>query len=102
MVDTSISNGTTQLSLSIQENISCSFNFTTCTATADFLDPISITGATVLDGNGNVVTGATLVSDSGFNPNAGGPVTAPEPSGLLLLGVGLAGLVSASRLRAGA
>jgi len=99
IVGTNISNGTAQLTLDLSETVSCGANFSTCTAMADFLDPISITGASVLDSNGSLVAGATLVSDSGFNPNAGSPAPAPEPSSLLLLGAGLMGLIAVSARR---
>ena len=100
IVGTNIANGIAQLNLQITETVGCSANFSTCSASADYLDPATITGASVYDSNGNLVPGATLVSDSGFNPNAGSPVPTPEPAGLLLLGVGLMALFAISARRA--
>jgi len=100
VVGTLITNGVVQLTLEISENVSCGANFSTCSATADFLDPLAITGASVYDANGNLVSGATLVSDSGFNPNAGSPVPTPEPGSLPLLAAGLMGLFVISARRA--
>jgi hypothetical protein len=57
-----------------------------CTSTSDFLHTVTITGAQVFDGNGNLVSGATLLSQSGYNPN-GQPVATPEPGGLALAGL---------------
>jgi hypothetical protein len=89
-----VSNGVAQLFFSIQISAGCAggptFNGPACTAIADFLDPLSITGASVFDSTGNLVSGATLVSDSGFNPNSGiGPVATPEPSSVVLMLTGI-------------
>jgi hypothetical protein len=65
-----------------------------CTAYTDFSHTLQITGAQVFDSNGNLVPGASLVSDSGFNPNAN---QVPEPSSFLLLGSGLVGIATISR-----
>lgn len=59
-----------------------------CSANFDFLDPTTITGAAVYDANGNLIPGATVVSQSGYSP----PINTSEPSSLLLLGFGLLGL----------
>jgi hypothetical protein len=59
---------------------------TSCTATADYLDPVTITSVAVYDANGNLVSNAALTSQSGFTPVV---VTAPEPSSLLLIAAGL-------------
>jgi len=99
-VETSISNGLTQLFLSLEADADCGGNFNSCSTSADFLDPAAITGASVYDSNGNLVSGASLLSDSGFNPNAGAAIPTPEPSSVLLVGAGLLGLIGAVRLKA--
>jgi hypothetical protein len=63
-----------------------------CTADTDFSHTLQITGAQVYDSNGNLVPDASLISESGFNPNA-----VPEPSSFLLLGSGLLGIATISR-----
>jgi len=100
IVGTNITDGTAQLTLEIQEIVSCGANFSTCGASADYLDPATITGASVYDANGNLVSGAVLISDSGFNPNAGGSVPAPEPATDLLLSAGLFGVITVSLRKA--
>ncbi len=60
-----------------------------CSATADYLDPVTITSVAVYDANGNLVQNATLTSQSGFSPT----VAMPEPSSFLLLGTSLLVLV---------
>jgi hypothetical protein len=99
IVGTNISDGSTQLTLQLFVGASCSASFDTCSAGANFLDPATITGASVYDSNGALVSGASLISDSGFNPNAGS-VAAPEPSSFLLLGAGLLGLICTTKLKA--
>ncbi len=100
IVGTNITNGSTELTLQLFVGASCSDIFDTCSANADFLDPASITGASVYDSNGNLVSGASLVSESGFNPNAAGPVQTSEPSSLLLLTAGVFGLMALAKLKA--
>ncbi|WP_263365004.1 PEP-CTERM sorting domain-containing protein [Edaphobacter acidisoli] len=56
-----------------------------CTAIANYLDPLTITGASVYDVNGNLVSNATLISDTGYSP----PASVPEPSSMFLLGTGI-------------
>ena len=63
-----------------------------CSATADYLDPVSITSVAVYDANGNLIQTATLTSTSGFSTT----VAVPEPSNSLLLGTSFLLLVGLS------
>jgi hypothetical protein len=56
--------------------------YDSCSATADFMDTLTITGASVFDDSGTLVPGATVISSGGFDPNAHAAV--PEPWSLLL------------------
>ncbi len=92
-IATPISNGTSELSVELAASAECPIlpllsraYGASCQADADFLDPLTITGASVYDANGNLVRGATLISQSGYMPLA----STPEPSALLLFGTGLA------------
>jgi hypothetical protein len=95
---------TPELVLALEAEVICSSvgggDSTTCNASSDFIDTVAITGAQVYDSSGNLVNGATLVSDTGFNPNAI-PSTVPEPGSVLLFGPGLAGLVRLMRRKIG-
>jgi hypothetical protein len=103
VVDTPISSGTTQLNFALELVAGCAggpgYTGPACTSTLDFLDPLSITGASVYDADGNLVSDASLVSASGFNPNAETPAPTPEPSSFILglLGFGAFGLIGLSR-----
>lgn len=68
----------------------------TCTAVANFFDTAAVTGVTVLDANGNPISGATITTASGVNYNN---VTVPEPGTLTLLSSALFGLGCALKHR---
>jgi uncharacterized protein (TIGR03437 family) len=69
----------------LQSVTNCSYSDTTCSTTANQFN-LQITGASVLDSTGAVVSGATLKSASGFNPN-GSSSTSPSiaPGGVVSL-----------------
>jgi hypothetical protein len=100
IVDSPIGGGTVQLFFGLEATASCSSGpppGNSCAASADFLDPTSITGASAYDASGNLVSGASFVSDSGFNPNA--PATTPEPCSMLLFGTGLVAIIGTAKAR---
>jgi hypothetical protein len=92
-----------QFLMSLETQVQCSAvggnALTTCNATSDYFDTVRITSAQVFDSSGNLVQGATITSDTGFNPNATPSV--PEPSSLLLLGSGLLYLIVLRRKQRG-
>jgi len=94
LVDVPVVDGTAELNYILVAEADCEVGVN-CSASADFADTLAITGAEAYDANGNLIPNATIVSESGFNPNA---TNTPEPSSVLLLGVGLLGLMLMSLL----
>ena len=89
-----IVNGSTQLQFSLFTDATAVCPNTFCMSEADFLDPTSITSASVDDANGQLVPDASLISQSGFNPNAVNTASTPEPSSIIMLCTGLAGFAA--------
>lgn len=90
-ITTPITNGLGELELELTSNLYCFIDQrSVCNASSDFSDPLTITGAEILDSAGNVVQGVPIVSESGFNPNASSvPVNTPESSSISMLAIGL-------------
>jgi hypothetical protein len=100
-VSEQIANGQLTFGFSLSTQVECAtIVANSCGASSDFIDTVNITGAQVFDANGNLVSNAVLTSDSGYNPNAGTSVSAPEPSALSLLCVGVLGLVGLAAKKA--
>jgi hypothetical protein len=85
VIDTPIVNGQAELFLELDTAAVC--NNPECIAFADFIHTVAITGAEEFDANGNVIPNATIVSESGFNPNA--TTNVPEPASVAMLAFGL-------------
>jgi hypothetical protein len=64
-------------------------NNTSCSSTADFLDTVYVTGLSVLDANGDPVSGADVIAASGTNYNDIQGIAAPEPPTLALVLAGI-------------
>jgi hypothetical protein len=65
------------------------------TVSANYYDTAMVDSLLIVDANGNVIQGANIISASGTNYNTlvePPPVGTPEPSSLMMLGVGLLGL----------
>ena len=76
-----------------------SSNVDLCIITNDFFASATFVGAEVLDLQIDPVPGAQLSSDSGFIFMTGFVRVVPEPTTLLLSGLGIAGLVFSRRQR---
>jgi hypothetical protein len=76
-VSSQIGSGRADLDLSLTSVVGCYAGYSlVCESSTDFYDPLTITGAQVFDASGNLVSNVSLVSQSGYNPNAGsGPVS---------------------------
>jgi len=86
------------LNTSLQTAGRCVFAYAGCDFTADFNDTALLGGAVIYDANGNVVQGATIVSQSGYDYTQPIPVSAvPEPATFGMTAIALAAL--AIRLR---
>jgi hypothetical protein len=92
-ISTPLMGGTADFSFTLNASAQC-YDASSCTSIADALDPVNITGASVYGSTGSLISGATVISQSGFNPNA---IPTPEPSSLVLLGTGLLALVGIAK-----
>ena len=90
-------NGTAFVEELLSVKASCQSNEGTCDASANFLDTVQVTGAQIYDSSGNLVSGAVIETDWGLNLYP--PVSVPEPATLSLIGLCLAGVGFARRLR---
>lgn len=101
-ISTPVSSGNSAFSFELVDTATCP-GYTvlqmqsgkSCTATADFYDPVTITAAAVYGPDGNLISDASIVSQSGYSP----PAFMPEPTPVLLLGTGLLGLMGLKRRR---
>jgi hypothetical protein len=76
------------LAATIDAAVGCANDGVACSATADFLDPVTIQSVTVFDASGNVVPDVTLVSTSGFTISE-----TPEPNAFPILAMSMIGLL---------
>ena len=98
-VSTGIGNGTANISLELDSEVTCLVAYTaSCSVSSDYFDPLAITGAEAFDSSGNLVSGVPIISESGvsFTP---GTVPAPEPPSLCLLGIGVGVLIGVALRR---
>lgn len=101
LIDVPVSDGIVDLSLILTADAECQelsaldvAEGASCSAIADYLDPLTITGVSIYDSNGNLVPDATLVSQSGFSLTS---AATPEPSSIILLATGVLLLGLATR-----
>jgi hypothetical protein len=98
-IDFGYSDGSGLIQLFLESDVQCQAGDTfSCGAISNFLDTLQVTGLSVLDANGNLVTGATTTAESGTTYNSGS-LAAPEPSSLVTMGTGLIGLLGLSSKR---
>jgi hypothetical protein len=71
----------------------------TGTGTVDFFNTMTLQPLTVFNSSGGLDTGASVVSDSGFQYSTAAPAAVPEPGSSLLLGAGLVAIAQQVRKR---